>query len=129
MTLLSRSAGDRVQATMLLESLIFEPIVSSTAERRNNSPARRNHFPLLAPTSGNSGRLPVGQQRRRATPVSKTGDSQMRTFSFILAFAAVLGGPSLAGSIDNSLPGIGTFAYTGPAISSSALGVVLVAAR
>jgi hypothetical protein len=44
---------------------------------------------------------------------NKTGDSQMRTLSFILAFAFVLAGPSLAGSADNSLPGVGTFSYSG----------------
>jgi hypothetical protein len=37
----------------------------------------------------------------------------MRTLSFILAFAFVLCGPSLAGMSDGSLPGIGTFAYSG----------------
>jgi hypothetical protein len=35
----------------------------------------------------------------------------MRTISFILAFAFVLAGPSLAGSSDGSLPGAGTFSY------------------
>ena len=35
----------------------------------------------------------------------------MRTLSFILAFAFVLAGPSMAGSLDSSLPGVGTFAY------------------
>jgi hypothetical protein len=38
----------------------------------------------------------------------------MRTLSFILAFGFVLVGPSLAGTSDGSLPGIGTFAYIGP---------------
>ena len=37
----------------------------------------------------------------------------MRTFSFILAFAFILAGPSMAGSADQSLPGVGTFAYNG----------------
>lgn len=37
----------------------------------------------------------------------------MRTISFILAFAFILAGPSMAGSTDANLPGIGTFAYTG----------------
>ncbi len=36
----------------------------------------------------------------------------MRTISFILAFAFILAGPSMAGSSDNSLPGTGTFAYS-----------------
>lgn len=35
----------------------------------------------------------------------------MRTISFILAFAFILAGPSMAGSSD-SLPGAGTFVYT-----------------
>jgi len=51
----------------------------------------------------------------------------MRTLSFILAFAFVIAGPSLAGSTDNSLPGIGTFAYNGSPISASP--AMLVAAR
>ena len=37
----------------------------------------------------------------------------MRTLSFILAFAFVVVGPSLAGTSDGGLPGIGTFAYSG----------------
>jgi len=38
----------------------------------------------------------------------------MRTLSFILAFAFVLAGPSMAGSSEQGLPGIGTFAYRAP---------------
>jgi hypothetical protein len=53
----------------------------------------------------------------------------MRTLSFILAFAFVLVGPSLAGSSDNSLPGIGTFAYSGSPIVTSAPQAIVVAAR
>ena len=37
----------------------------------------------------------------------------MRTLSFILAFAFVLAGPSMVGSSESSLPGIGTFAFNG----------------
>ena len=40
----------------------------------------------------------------------------MRTLSFILAFAFVLAGPSMAGSSENMMPGIGTFAYNGSPI-------------
>ena len=40
-----------------------------------------------------------GGQRRQA----ETGDNQMRTLSFILAFAFVLAGPSMAGSSENDL--------------------------
>ena len=51
----------------------------------------------------------------------------MRTLSFILAFAFVLAGPSLAGSSDTSLPGVGTFAFTGSIVTSAP--PVVVAAR
>jgi hypothetical protein len=53
----------------------------------------------------------------------------MRTFSFILAFAAFFIGPSLAGSFEASLPGIGTFSYNGSPVVSAAPQVTLVAAR
>ena len=44
----------------------------------------------------------------------------MRTISFILAFAFILAGPSIAGSSDGNLPGIGTFSYaSSPAIASA----------
>ena len=51
----------------------------------------------------------------------------MRTFSFILAFAFVLVGPSMAGTVDSSLPGIGTFSYNGTPITSPASPTILVA--
>ncbi len=59
----------------------------------------------------------------------QTGDSQMRTLSFILAFAFVLAGASMAGSVDSRLPGIGTFAYSGSPIVTSAPQAIVVAAR
>ena len=57
----------------------------------------------------------------------------MRTISFILAFAFILAGPSMAGpsmagSSDGGMPGVGTFAYTGAPIATTAA-AVLVAAR
>ncbi len=52
----------------------------------------------------------------------------MRTFSFILAFAFILAGPSIAGSSDNGLPGIGTFSYNGAPLMNSAPQSVVVAA-
>jgi len=58
-----------------------------------------------------------------------TGDSQMRTLSFMLAVAFVLARPSMAGSLDSSLPGIGTFAYDDSPIVASAPGALVVAAR
>lgn len=51
----------------------------------------------------------------------------MRTISFILAFAFILAGPSMAGSSDNGLPGIGTFSYNGSPIATAA--PLLVAAN
>jgi len=53
----------------------------------------------------------------------------MRTFSFILALAFVVAVPSIAGSSDPSLPGIGTFAYSGSPVAASAHETVVVAAR
>ena len=53
----------------------------------------------------------------------------MRTFSIILAFAFVLAGASMAGSADNSLPGVGTFAYAGLPIVASGPQAVIVATR
>ena len=37
----------------------------------------------------------------------------MRTVSFVIAFAFAVAVPSMASSVDSSLPGIGTFAYGG----------------
>lgn len=51
----------------------------------------------------------------------------MRTLSFILAFAFVLAGPSMAGTSDGSLPGIGTFSYNGSPIVASPAPVVVAA--
>lgn len=53
----------------------------------------------------------------------------MRTFSFILALAFLLAGPSMAGSSDSTLPGIGTFAYNGSPIATSTPQAMVVAAR
>jgi hypothetical protein len=53
----------------------------------------------------------------------------MRTLSFILAFAFLLAAPSLAGSYDSGLPGIGTFAYNGGPVASAAPKTILVAVR
>jgi len=53
----------------------------------------------------------------------------MRTLSFILAFAFVLAVPSMAGSYASNLPGIGTFAYNGSPVATSAPPAILVAVR
>lgn len=51
----------------------------------------------------------------------------MRTISFILAFAFILAGPSMAGSSDRDVPGIGTFAYNGSPVTVQA--PIVMAAR
>jgi hypothetical protein len=90
----------------------------------------RNHFELLAQNSGNAAWLSSSQQQQRWTaPAVETGDSQMRTLSFVLACAFVLVGPSIAGSLDGSLPGIGTFAYNGSPIVPTAPAALVVATR
>jgi hypothetical protein len=83
---------------------------------------------VLKQNAGNRGWL-SRRQRDGQWPTGKTGDSQMRTFSFILAFAFILAGPTLAGSSDNDLPGIGTFAYNGSPIVATAPQAIVVAAR
>jgi hypothetical protein len=76
-------------------------------------------------------RMVIKPANKNAGPASaaEPGDSQMRTLSFILAIAFVLVGSSMAGSSDSSLPGIGTFAYNGSPVVSSAPHPVVVAAR
>jgi hypothetical protein len=53
----------------------------------------------------------------------------MRTISFILAFAFVLAGPSIAGSSEGALPGTGTFSYTGSPITGATTQAIVVAAN
>ncbi len=51
----------------------------------------------------------------------------MRSLTFMLACTFVLAGSSMAGSVQGSLPGIGTFAYGGPAIAVPAPSAMVVA--
>ena len=53
----------------------------------------------------------------------------MRTTSFILAFAFVLAGPSMAGSSDRNLPGVGTFTYQGSPVATPASQPMVVAVK
>lgn len=53
----------------------------------------------------------------------------MRALSFILAFAFVLAGSSWAGAPDGNLPGVGTFQYSGSAMTTTAPQPIVVAAR
>jgi hypothetical protein len=64
-----------------------------------------------------------GGQRRRRQPETV----KMRTLSFILAFAFLLAGPTMAGLSDSSLPGVGTFTYSGPPIVASAPAIIVAA--
>ena len=41
--------------------------------------------------------------------------------SFILAVTFVVAGSSMAGSAEGGLPGVGTFAYTGSPVATSAV--------
>jgi hypothetical protein len=86
-------------------------------------------FSALAQNGGNAAWLSRPQRQRRTAPGMASGDSQMRTLRFILAFAFVLAGPSIAGSTDSHLPGVGTFAYTGSPIATAASRGMVVAAR
>lgn len=53
----------------------------------------------------------------------------MRSLSFVLAFAFILVGPSMAGSADGNLPGIGTFAYNGSSVINAGAPIVVACAR
>jgi hypothetical protein len=44
----------------------------------------------------------------------------MRAISYLIALVFVLTGPSLAGSADRDLPGVGTFVYCGSPIVTPA---------
>jgi hypothetical protein len=44
----------------------------------------------------------------------------MRALSYIIALVLVLTGPSLAGSADRDMPGVGTFTYCGSRILTPA---------
>jgi len=48
------------------------------------------------------------------------GEIQMRALSYVIALVFVLTGPSLAGSADRDMPGIGTFTYCGSTIVTPA---------
>ncbi|QIP10167.1 hypothetical protein [Bradyrhizobium symbiodeficiens] len=53
----------------------------------------------------------------------------MRALSFILAFGFVVAGSSFAGLPDGSIPGVGTFQYSGSPITTAATQSIVVAAR
>jgi hypothetical protein len=95
--------------------------------RRNNSPRDETIFDFDA--EPRKRRMVISSPTKTAASAGKkTGDSQMRTLSFLLAFAVVLARPTLAGPPDGSLPGFGTFAYNGSPIVTAGLST-FVAAR
>jgi hypothetical protein len=51
----------------------------------------------------------------------------MRTLSLVLAFGFVLAGASVADPVRSGLPNIGTFAYSGPPISTMPPHVIVAA--
>jgi hypothetical protein len=76
----------------------------------------------------------VRKQRKVINPATKrgsvgcqNGDDLMRTLSFILAFASMLAGPLMTGSSENTVPGVGTFAYNGSPIAVAPPAIVLAA--
>lgn len=44
----------------------------------------------------------------------------MRAVSYLIALVCVLTGPSLAGSADRAMPGVGTFSYCGSPVVTPA---------
>jgi len=101
---------------------LFRRLEADETIRRKMKP-----FSALAQISGNSRWLSLCQ-RNGGDAGTETGDSQMRTISFILACAFILAGPSVAGSSDQGLPGIGTFSYNGAPVAPSAPQPIVVAA-
>ncbi len=67
---------------------------------------------------------PSGGGRRL---ISREWRHQMRPLSYVIAVVLLLGGPSLAGSADRDLPGIGTFSYNGSPIAAPAPPVMVAA--
>ena len=67
------------------------------------------------------------QSPNDAAASRSTGDSQMRTILFVLAFATLMFEPSLAGTADAGLPGIGTFSYNGSPVATPAQPMVMAA--
>ena len=53
----------------------------------------------------------------------------MRTLGFMLLLAFVVAGASIGGSSDTSLPGVGTFAYSGSPVAASTPETIFVAAH
>jgi hypothetical protein len=97
--------------------------------RRNNSPPDETIFRFWRRCPETAGGYHPDNEAADAAGQGTSGGRQMRTTSFILAFALLLVGPSIAGSSDQQLPGVGTFAYYGSPVATSAVQPVIVAAK
>jgi hypothetical protein len=84
--------------------------VSWEGGRRNNCEPPRNHFSLWRRQPETSRAYPYLTDKANCR---RTGDREMRRYSFILALGLLLAGPSMAGSVDSTLPGTGAFSYNG----------------
>jgi hypothetical protein len=51
----------------------------------------------------------------------------MRALSYMIAIVVLLTGPSMAGSTESDLPGIGTFSYNGSPINTQVPALVAAA--
>jgi hypothetical protein len=85
--------------------------------------ARRNHFPLLVQNRRNRTWLSMQQINVGRSPETV----KMRIISLVVAFAFVLAGSTVAGTLEDALPGIGTFSYNGSPVAGVA--PIMVAAN
>jgi len=53
----------------------------------------------------------------------------MRALSYVIALVFLLTGPSLAGSADGDMPGVGTFAYSGSPLATPMIDVMAAISR
>jgi hypothetical protein len=66
-------------------------------------------------------------EQRTRLPASNAREPQMRTFSFLFAFAVFLVGPCMAGSSAEHAAHIGTFSYSGTPVTGPASALVMAA--
>ena len=101
---------------------VFGPNVSLSCSDETILPSDETIFRFRADIRKQP--LVISYQRNGAQRLGLNRRQPMRTISFILGFAFILAGPSIAGSSDGSLPGIGTFSYNSSAPSIVAPTVV-----
>ena len=122
------SRGAHVRRGPLSESLGFSGQCFVVMSRRNNSPSRRNHFPLwrrcpetaVGYQAANETADAAGTDNRRQSDADDQLHPRLRLYP----------GWSLDGWFsDQNLPGVGTFAYQRFAGCNPALQPILVAAK